>query len=370
MRVMHVVMPAAYGGLERVVQSLATAQAAAGEQAHVAIVTNGDDAAAAAFAAPLRAARVTVHAVRAARRAYWRERAAVSDLCARVEPDIVHTHGYRADVINGPPARAAGAATVSTVHGFTGGDARNQCYEWLQRQALRHCDAVAAAATPIAERLARAGVPRERIRVVPNAWVSSTPVLEPRAAGDVLGAPRDRFHIGWVGRVSHEKGLDVMLDALELLGPGHHLTIVGDGPARARLCQRVAQSAIADAVRWHGALASAERIIRAFDVLAITSRSEGTPMVLLEAMAAGVPVVATAVGGVPDVVSPFEAQLVAPECPGAIARAIAHVRDDPDAARRGARRARLRLDRNFTADRWLADYRAVYAAALGRTARA
>jgi glycosyltransferase involved in cell wall biosynthesis len=107
----------------------------------------------------------------------------------------------------------------------------------------------------------------------------------------------------------------------------------------------------------------------AFDVFVLSSRTEGTPIVLFEAMAAGVPVVATAVGGVPGVVSPAEAVLIPPGDPASLAAAIRTTLRDPAAARERTRAARQRLEREFGAQPWLERYDVVYRrVARGRAA--
>ena len=109
-----------------------------------------------------------------------------------------------------------------------------------------------------------------------------------------------------------------------------------------------------------GQIADAARLIPAFDVLVLSSRTEGTPIVLFEAMAARVPVVATAVGGVPDVVGEREALLVPPDRPDALARAIASVREDPGSARARAAAAATRLATEYAVGPWVERYAAVY----------
>jgi glycosyltransferase involved in cell wall biosynthesis len=102
-------------------------------------------------------------------------------------------------------------------------------------------------------------------------------------------------------------------------------------------------------------------LFSAFDLFALTSRSEGTPMVLLEAMAAEVPIVTTEVGGIPDVLSPQDALLVAPEHPMAVAEALDAVILEPEEAAERVRRARRRLEAEFAVDPWLDRYEEVYA---------
>jgi glycosyltransferase involved in cell wall biosynthesis len=364
--VMHVVAPSAVGGLERVVQCLAVAQQRAGNGVHVVEIVDGDGIEPSdGFSAPFDGTGVHMHRVTTGPRGYRREREQVMELCRRIRPDVVHTHGYRPDVVDAAPARAAGVATVSTVHGFTDGSARNRCYEWLQRRALRHVGAVAAVARPIADRLLRSGVSADRVHVLQNAWTPGATPLTRAAARKMLAIPAEEYRIGWVGRVSHEKGLDVLIDALaEGDEPHSALSVIGTGPEVASSRMRAANAGVASRISWHGAIPAAARLFAAFDVLVMSSRTEGTPMVLLEAMAAGIPIVATSVGGVPDVVGADEALLVPSGDPEAIARALADVRANARAANGRALAARARLDREFNVERWLAGYRNLYASAL------
>ncbi|MBI4420470.1 MAG: glycosyltransferase, partial [Gemmatimonadetes bacterium] len=167
MVILHVLSPGTVGGLERVVEGLARGHRLRGHQVHVASILDGP------WEPPLhtalRDAGVAVHSLVMPPRAYWRERSAVGALCRRLAPDVVHTHGYRCDVLDAGVARRTGIPTVTTVHGFTFGGWKNRVYETIQRAAFRRFDAVVAVSRPLAGELARAGVPAGRIRVVPNA---------------------------------------------------------------------------------------------------------------------------------------------------------------------------------------------------------
>src|SRR5262249_1677032 len=134
----------------------------------------------------------------------------------------------------------------------------------------------------------------------------------------------------------------------------------GDGVEQRALQGRAADLGVSDRIRWHGVVPDAEQVYTAFDALVLSSRTEGTPVVLFEAIAAEVPVVATAVGGVPDVVSRQEALLVGAEHPAALAAAIRDVYEHPAAAARRARAARVRLERDFSVGPWLERYVDIY----------
>ncbi len=360
MVIVHVVTPAEFGGLERVVQMLGSGLRGLGHEVHMVSVATGSGADA-AFLAPLAEAGVHTHTLMVPGRSYRRERAAIAALCRRVRPDVVHTHGYRPDVLDAGVARRLDIPVVTTVHGFTGGGWKNRAYEWLQRRAFRRFDAVVAVSRPLGDRLARSGVPRRRIHTVPNAWRRMSPPLDRVAARRALGIPRDDFVVGWVGRLSHEKGPDVLLDAIpHLRDVPLGVSVVGTGARRAALQARARDLGLNGRVRWHGAVPDADRLFPAFDVFVLSSRTEGTPVVLFEAMAANIPIVTTGVGGVPDVVSPEEAALVRSEDPVALAAEIRGVHADRAAAARRARAAQARLERDFGVAPWLDRYEAIY----------
>jgi glycosyltransferase involved in cell wall biosynthesis len=368
--ILHVLAPAPAGGLEQVVRALAVGQAARGHRVTVAAVLDepgpGPDPEPAAehpFVQSLTGTGVSVVRLTVGRRAYGRERALVRAVCARCAVEIVHTHGYRADVVDAGVARAARCAVVTTVHGFTGGGWRNRLYERLQRRAFRRFDAVVAVSAPLGVGLVRSGVPERVVHVIPNAYDRVAPVLPREAARAVLGLPEDAYVIGWVGRLSREKGLDVLLAALEQLGDRPAIVaVIGTGRERAALEAAAVARGLGPAVRWLGLVPQAGRVYRAFDVFVLSSRTEGTPIALFEAMDAGVPVVATAVGGVPAVVSAAQALLVPSEDPAALARALREVRDAPVASRERAAAASARLAAAYGVEPWLDRYEHLYAA--------
>src|SRR5438105_3959908 len=202
--------------------------------------------------------------------------------------------------------------------------------------------------------LDQAGVETMTLRISPRAYGRDQ-------AREQLEVPEGRFHVGWVGRLTREKGLDVLLAALRLLEDVPLVvSVVGDGRQRSHLQGEAARLGVGDRVRWLGTVAEAGRLFAAFDVFALSARPEGTPIVLFEAMAAEAPIVATAVGGVPDVVTPREALLVAAEDPAGLAQAIRSVFTNPAAAGDRARRARARLASEFAPAPWLERYEAIY----------
>lgn len=356
--VLQVLAPAPSGGLESVVRSLSTGLRDRGHRVVIAAVVE-PGATLHPFVEEARAAGLEVRAVEIGGRAYLAERREIDAIRRDTGAAILHTHGYRPDLVDAAVARRAGIPVVSTAHGFTGGPFRNRLNEWLQRRALRRFDAVGAVSAPLEASLLRAGVPRARLHLVPNAWAAE-PVLPREEARRVLGLAGGQPLVGWVGRLSHEKGPDLAVRALVRVPEPAVLAVLGDGPERASSERLAREAGLASRVRWLGNVPGAGRLLAAFDVLLLSSRTEGTPMVLLEAMGAGVPVVATRVGGVPAALARGGGELVAPEDPEALAAAVRAVLSGsrrPVLANAGAVLAEAR-------QAWLERYEAIYAGAL------
>jgi glycosyltransferase involved in cell wall biosynthesis len=364
--VLHILAPMREGGLERVVTMLSVGQAA--NLVHVCAVLEPSTADGHPFIDQLRTLGVPVTCIIVGTRNYLREYRALSALIKQLQPGVVHTHGYRADVIGGAAARSQQVPTVSTVHGFTGGGRRNRFYERVQSLALRRADAVIAVSAPLAQSLAEAGMPRQKIHCIPNGFAAIATVATRAAARQRLGITADALVAGWVGRLSREKGADVMLDALAESGPRWQLAIIGEGDELVHLQRQAALLRISDRITWHGAIPNAGSLLTAFDAFVLSSRTEGTPITLLEAMNAGVPIVATQVGGVPDIVRSSDAILVPAEQPSMIAQALSMVEREPSAAADRTIQARKRLINTFGSATWLDAVRSVYKGACGSTA--
>ncbi len=212
----HVLACQPFGGLESVVRTLAEGQTARRHRVRVVAVLDLEPSPH-PFELALRDAGIEVTPGRLPPRAYRRERGVLAALFRELRPELVHTHGYRADVQAGAVARRLGIPTVATVHGFTGGGWKNGLYEWLQLRALRRSDAVVAVSKPLVRQLRARGVAAQRIHCLPNAWGGRGTLLSREEARRRLALPDDAFVVGWVGRLSAEKGPDVLLDALARL---------------------------------------------------------------------------------------------------------------------------------------------------------
>lgn len=358
MRITQLLAPGPFGGLERVVTQLSVGLARRGHEVMAAVLVEADRASLPDLVRDLSGGGVRVELVRAPHRAYVHERGLVRELLASFRPAVAHTHGYHADVLLRSVAQGLQVPTLATVHGFTGGSRKNRLFEWLQRRSLRRMDAVVAVSDPVAQLLSGTGVPSSRLHLIRNAWAAPGAFLAREEARRRLGiGPADRV-IGWVGRVTPEKGPEVAVSALAHAAPDLTLSMLGSGRLEPELRRRSRELGIESRIRWHGVIADAWQYFPAFDAYCLSSHTEGTPIALLEAMAAGVPIVATRVGGVPDVVSNSEAFLVPDGDPVALAAALDRATKEDQTVRIvGARR---RLETEFSVDGWLEKYEALY----------
>jgi glycosyltransferase involved in cell wall biosynthesis len=363
MRILHMLAPAETGGLEQVVQTLVNGLSQRAHDVHVAAAFTpaAGDLSCHPFLAPLRETNTPLHIIRVNTRAYSQEHAEVRRLCQRLAPAIVHTHGYRSDLVHAAAARHEGVPTITTVHGFTGGGLRNRLYEYIQRRSFSSFDAVVAVSAPMCDRLIRAGVPPKRLHLIRNAGPAPPPLLSREEARQRLGLPLDGHQIGWIGRLSHEKGADVLLHALELI-PDRRVgaTFVGDGPQHTQLQSIARKQKLLDRVRFAGRITPAAALLRAFDLFVLCSRTEGTPIVLFEAMDALVPIVATRVGGVPDVIDNSSGVLIDQPNPVLLARAIINLLANPQRRRQLAQHAYARLHRHFSRGPWISAHEQLY----------
>lgn len=228
------------------------------------------------------------------------------DICKRQSVDVWHSHDYKTDILGRLICKRHPMKLVSTMHGFTGETWRTRTYARLADRALRGYDRVIAVSPMLIEHAAERGINPNRLIHIPNAinlaeFARSTP--RGKAKYD-LGLAKDEHAIGVVARFSVEKGVDRAMKLFAQLHrkrPETRLHLIGDGPERANLERLADELGITYAIRWWGWQSDTRPIMQAMDTLLLTSHTEGLPNVVLEAMAVGLPVAATSVGALPDV---------------------------------------------------------------------
>jgi len=290
--------------------------------------------------------------------------------------DVVHTHSAKAGAIGRLAARRVGIPAVHTMHGFPFHDfqsrPRRAVYVELERRLGRITDVFLAIGATVAADAIRLGlVEPERVRVVPSSVDTTIPVATPESralARDLLDLPADATVVGTVGRVDYQKAPEHFVEAAGLVRtPGVRFVWVGSGTSLPAVRAQVVRHGLQDRVLFVGERPDVPRLLPAFDLFAMSSRYEGIPCALVEAMLAGIPAVATAVNGVPEVVVPGQTGLLARAGdPAGLARVIDHALARPEEASRWAVAAR-----ELVVDRWApAELAAVleqaYADAIGR----
>ncbi len=270
-----------------------------------------------------------------------------------IRPDILHVnldnpwtsqYGLLAGVVTRTP-------TVAVIHGRNPPWRRRQ--QWLVRLVARGVKAyvcVSHDSARYAESLL--GLRPGSVRVIHNGALVTDVSPPPVPGGEV--------RIGAVGRLSPEKGLEVLVEALPSV-PGCRLVLVGEGPERAKLEELVRTLALGDRVQLAGWVDPPWTATWAFDVLVMPSFMEGFPLVIVEAMLAGIPVVASNVGGIPEIVAEGETGLlVPPNDAAALAGALRTVVDDPGLRQQMAVRCRSVARQSFTAETMAARFEALY----------
>jgi glycosyltransferase involved in cell wall biosynthesis len=369
MRIVHILAPAPVGGAEQVVSDLTRVLATAGAEVHlIPVLDEGTEDH--PFLHGL-SEDIHVHPIYLSPRAYLGERRELVRCFRAVNPQVAHTHGYRANVVGAAAARAAEIPVVSTVHGFTGSGWKIRVFQALERWSLRRADAVVAVSKPLAHQTGSMGVRPDRVHTIPNGRWPPSDILSPEHARRLLKAPPQSFHVGWIGRMSWEKAPDIMLDTIEVLRgrgavPDLHVTLIGEGRDHGPLKARSEALGLSDRVSWPGWIPNAIRLLRGFDAVVLSSRSEGTPIVALEAMTVGVPLVATQVGGVPDLTGSEGALLVPPENPDALASAIEELRRESVATQGRVAAALARIRRDYSPERWAQAHLKVYRTVVSR----
>jgi sugar transferase (PEP-CTERM/EpsH1 system associated) len=292
-------------------------------------------------------------------------------LFRELRPDVVHTHQIGALFYAGPAARRAGVpVVVHTEHGKHY-DRRGRT-RWLGRLAGLHALRFFCVSADIAAEAEMHHIVRRRkLLVVPNG-IDTERFRDGADANLVrtsLGIPHGAPLIGTVGRLCEIKRQDLLIRAFQQVRArpaDAHLLLVGDGPWMGQLRELVAGLGLTDRVHFVGYQPRPAPYLQAMDVFALTSRSEGMPLVVLEAWAAGVPVVASRVGGLPELIDDARIGLLVDfGDEAALAHALGGLIGDPARARRVGEAGRDRVESRYSLRRMADEYQRHYNELLG-----
>lgn len=288
---------------------------------------------------------------------------------ASAAPDVVHTHLLYADLLGGAAARMLGLPSVSTVHAVSGqtweagplGRIRSRLGAFARRRLAARVVTVSDSARETY--LHASGDRPDHAVAVRNGVAPAVAPGAGKAVREELGIPHDAPVVTMLSALRPEKGHATALAAVELLldsHPGLRLLVVGDG--RSAVDVRAAAAPLGEAAVLAGYRADVPAILDATDVLLHPSLHDAFPTTILEAMSAGVPVVATAVGGIPEMVDNEHTGLLLPPqpSPARLAAALSALLDDPARQAQLGAAARERWQQEFTAQRWAGNLAALY----------
>jgi glycosyltransferase involved in cell wall biosynthesis len=276
------------------------------------------------------------------------------------QPHLVQTHSVKSHFLARFARLNRLCRWIAFHHGYTATARKTKLYNQLNRWSLRAPGMVITVCGPFAEQLRQHGVSGRNIRILHNSVERPVPVSD--AGRDELrhqlGIAPDARVVLTVGRLSYEKAQRDLIDAVAHIRPrwpAVRLVVVGEGPERMRLERQTASLALRDVVVFAGHVVDVRPFYAIADAFVLPSLSEGSPNVLLEALAAGVPVVATEVGGVPEVIEHEGNGLLTPPAdPMAMANAIERVLTDEVSAAARSREGRKRVLDDFAPERYSA----------------
>jgi glycosyltransferase involved in cell wall biosynthesis len=284
--------------------------------------------------------------------------AAVDEIQGRLQETrakVLFCHGYKADLLGRWAARRQNVPVVGVSRGWTGENLKVRLYESIDRFFLRRMDRVICVSQGQAEKVFRAKVPHSKVVVIRNS-IEAARFGKPKPTHqDQLRSlfPKQPVRIvGAAGRLSPEKGFSLLIQAARKLmrtEPTVGFILFGDGPLRDSLQRQINAAGLQDSFMLAGFRNDLDRLLPFLDLLAVPSYTEGMPNVILEAFAAGVPVVATAVGGSPEIVDDnINGYLISPgDVPSLASRIIKILESEPHARIMGER-GRQKVLRDFT----------------------
>ncbi len=281
--------------------------------------------------------------------------------------EIFHSHGYKPDILAWLAARFLPVRLVSTLHGWVERSPRHLLYKRLDLAVVKRFDHLIAVSRPIERQLLAARISPDRITLVPNSVEMEAPAGEGGGAG--IGPEESWFDetgplIGMVGRLDGEKNPGMLLEVLPRLReefPGLRCLFLGEGELRAGLAARAAELGVAGVALFPGYRRDVRRIIPRLEAVVFTSHREGIPIALLESMALKRPVVATAVGGIPDVIEDgVNGLLIAPGDGDALVRSLGRLLGDEPLRRRLGEAAAALVEREYSSRRMVDQVGGIY----------
>lgn len=286
-------------------------------------------------------------------------------------PDIVQTHNVKSHFLMRWSGLSERYRWLAFHHGYTSTDWKMKVYNQLDRWSLRRPRHLVTVCGAFARQLEEIGVARSRITIRHN-FIPSVPAADPAVASHLrqtIGIAAGIPILLSVGRLSHEKGHVDLVEALGLLkDQPFHLVIAGEGPGRVAIEESIARCGLRGKITLAGLQHNIQPYYEMADMVIMPSHSEGSPNALLEAMMGGLPIVATRVGGIPEIVNDGEtAILVEARQPQALAEGIRKMLLEPEKGKQMGRAARVLAESGYSAEAYCRALTGLYQAVLAGT---
>jgi glycosyltransferase involved in cell wall biosynthesis len=375
MRILHLIDSGGVYGAERVLLYLAREQQRQGHHPVVGSIARPGarqpqiEVLAAAWGIP-------VQPIRIARRPSPAVIRTLLGTIAALQADVVHSHGYKANILLGPLPRRRRGPMLATLHGWTGGGPFSAMwmYERIERWALPRIESLVVVTPGMLSLAALSRVDPARRHVIENGIPSREARLADLAALKVADLPsavsgfiQRRPTLVAIGRLSPEKGFAILIEAFartfDAAPASHQLLIIGDGQQRALLEEQIATLGLSERVHLAGYVEGADRALEGAAGFVMSSLTEGMPLVLLEAMQWNVPILATSVGAIPELLDQGRrGRLVAPGSVAALANALKEMASAGALLNGGVELAAGAVSDHYTSARMEREYSAAYGA--------
>ena len=278
--------------------------------------------------------------------------------------ECVHTHDYKSHLYGLLVAKRLKLPCIATLHGWVNNTTSLRVYQIIERILLRLFDSVVTVSPQMEKRLNSGLLPIKHVLSIPNGV--NTRQFHPGPyynCKKYYNWSNNNFVFGIIARLSEEKGHKILLNAFKIVNskrPDSRLLIIGDGPERESLESIVTNLDLENIVCFAGPQTNIDKIMRCIDCYVSSSLTEGMPMVLLEAMASGIPIIATKVGAVDYMLSDNTGVLVNPDDSNELALAMQQVLNNVDEAKKMAERARRKCVQLFSAEKQADAYIKLY----------
>ncbi|WP_152206335.1 glycosyltransferase [Marinobacter changyiensis] len=360
-RVLQFICPTGYYGAERWINALVSANTDNAIEYHIAITDEDGVSDEVLHRSTLPAGQL--HRLKMSSRFDLMSIFRLARLLKELQIDVIHTHGYKSDILGITAARLAGVRSVCTPHGFENSeDKRLKAYMWLGGKAFHRFDRVC----PLSEDIEKTvvgdyHVNAHSVRLINNG-------VDLREVESAIAEPKAResagFTIGYIGQLISRKNLTATIDAFAFFYENNRqsrLVLVGDGEEKARLQARVEKLGLTEAVHFLGFRDDRLALLPTFDVFALTSSLEGIPRCLMEAMAAKVCVTAFDIPGVDALIKHGETGVLVPfNDARALANAWAELMQSQEMRTRLAEGGRARVYSGFSAKAMAEEYAALF----------